>query len=65
MNYLAKAAQLIDKAASAAARASSNETQSKIELQCARTYAPLAAIDKGLLPQQLAEDIYHDFGGAK
>lgn len=61
--YLAKAAELIDRAAA------SNETNNKKwedslhngRLQIATAYAMLAAIEKGLLPEPIAEEVYGQF----
>ncbi|MGH8878555.1 MAG: hypothetical protein ACRD0P_14620 [Stackebrandtia sp.] len=59
MNYLEKAAEHIEQAAK---QGSINPAQR--DLECARAYAALAAIDKGLLPEPVAEEIYKGFGGA-
>lgn len=61
--YLQKAAALIDDASSAATGSGSNAAVSDRKLSCARAYAALAAIDKGLLPAPVAEEIYKNFGG--
>jgi len=50
-NYLEAAAEVVKQVADG------NSTYST-KLECARTYAMLAAIDKGLLPKEMAEDLY-------
>lgn len=58
MDYLEKAAKLLDQAAKNAQQGYKDGPDRLI--QCARTYAALAAIDKGLLPAPMAQMVYGD-----
>jgi hypothetical protein len=63
-DYLRKAAELIDKAV-AAKETDCTQYPTLAEgtrMRAATAYTALAAIDKGLMPPQLAENIYREFG---
>ncbi|WP_435070874.1 hypothetical protein [Amycolatopsis thermoflava] len=63
--YLRKAADMLAKAeaANAANRVRNDADKNETRLRIARDYALLAAIDKGLLPEQTAENLYGRLGG--
>jgi len=66
--YLGKAAELLAKAAAANERDAATEriagsTLRNVRMEVAHAYALLAAIDKGLLPEQAAENLYGRLGG--
>lgn len=60
--YLEEAAEQVRRAAkdtdAACARYPINDTYQQRRIECARAFALLAAIDKGLLPQEMAESAY-------
>jgi hypothetical protein len=65
--YLEEAAQLIRKAADANEQTPDKwpegEGKQRRRVEYARAFSLLAAIDKGLLPQEMAEAIYGQFEG--
>lgn len=65
MDYLEKAADQIQQAITGIERTLSpgGDTITDRRMQAARAYALLAAIDRGLLPRELAADIYRSYNG--
>lgn len=57
--YLEEAAEQLRLVAQTADGRTSNR-----RMECARAFALLAAIEKGLLPQEVADAVYGQFGGA-
>lgn len=51
-NYLEAAAEVLKQVVGG------NSTTYSTKVECAKVYALLAAIDKGLLPKEMAEDLY-------
>jgi hypothetical protein len=56
--YLERAAELLKKVVDYNERNSSEYERNEGRLKISTYYAALAAIDKGLLPQHLADDLY-------
>jgi hypothetical protein len=60
-NYLEAAADIL-------AKVVKNSATYTLDVECARVYALLAAVDKGLMPEAVAEEIYGQLrskGGAR
>lgn len=62
--YLEEAAAQVRKTVTEAEQRSVLGVSPERRLEFARSFAMLAAIDKGLLPQEVADAVYSQFGGA-
>ncbi|QYN17561.1 hypothetical protein [Amycolatopsis sp. DSM 110486] len=63
--YLAKAAELLERAADSNEKTNRDysSTLYNQRMAIADAYAKLAAVDKGLMPAEIAEQVYRQFGG--
>jgi hypothetical protein len=59
--YLRKAGELIDKVSARNEKVFIKYATDEMRMRLATAYAMLAAIEKGLLPEQVAEQVYDQF----
>lgn len=63
-DYLAKAADLLDRAAASNEGETGTITKNKRRESLARQYALLGAIQRGVLPTEMAEPLFESLNGA-